>query len=204
MKVVNVVLDKVGVKEEQYPINGLPEIALAGKSNVGKSTLINALINRKALARTSSQPGKTQTINFYKVEDLFYFVDLPGYGYAKVSKEERQRWGKMIESYLHTRQTLLQVMLLVDARHRPSANDRMMLDWIRSFGYQPLVVATKTDKVRPNQRAACRREIIDSLAIDEGQLFPFEGSTKKGDTIIWGQLESILSSAGIKVDNNKR
>ena len=152
MIVNNALLAAVGVKEEQYPKTGLPEIAMAGKSNVGKSSLINTLLRRKALARTSSQPGKTQTINFYQVENLFYFVDLPGYGYAKVYKTERERWAKMIDDYLHTRQTLLQVILLVDGRHEPSANDVQMLEWIRSFGYAPTVIATKMDKMANSSR----------------------------------------------------
>ena len=192
MIVNNASLAAVGVKEEQYPKTGLPEIAMAGKSNVGKSSLINTLLRRKALARTSSQPGKTQTINFYQVENLFYFVDLPGYGYAKVSKTERERWAKMIDDYLHTRQTLLQVLLLVDGRHEPSANDVQMLEWIRSFGYAPVVIATKMDKMGKQQQAKARKLIRQTLNLESGQLFPFSALTKDGTEPIWEMLDKLL------------
>ena len=192
MIVNNASLAAVGVKEEQYPKTGLPEIAMAGKSNVGKSSLINTLLRRKALARTSSQPGKTQTINFYQVENRFYFVDLPGYGYAKVSKTERERWAKMIDDYLHTRQTLLQVLLLVDGRHEPSANDVQMLEWIRSFGYVPVVIATKMDKMGKQQQTKARKLICQTLHIESGQLFPFSALTKDGTEPIWEMLDKLL------------
>ncbi len=194
MIVHNASLAAVGVKEEQYPKTGLPEIAFAGKSNVGKSSLINALLRRKALARTSSQPGKTQTINFYQVEELLYFVDLPGYGYAKVSKAERERWAKMIDDYLHTRQTLLQVLLLVDGRHEPSANDVQMLDWIRSFGYAPAVIATKMDKMGKQQQARSLKLIRQTLKLESGELFPFSALTKEGIDQIWEMLERLLAN----------
>ena len=195
MIVNNASLAAVGVKEEQYPQTGLPEIAMAGKSNVGKSSLINTLLRRKALARTSSQPGKTQTINFYQVENLFYFVDLPGYGYAKVSKTERERWAKMIDDYLHTRQTLLQVILLVDGRHEPSANDVQMLEWIRSFGYVPTVIATKMDKMGKQQQAKALKQIRQTLHLESGQLFPFSALTKDGTEPIWEMLDKLLIKA---------
>ncbi len=195
MIVNNTSLAAVGVKEEQYPQTGLPEIAMAGKSNVGKSSLINTLLRRKALARTSSQPGKTQTINFYQVENLFYFVDLPGYGYAKVSKTERERWAKMIDDYLHTRQTLLQVILLVDGRHEPSANDVQMLEWIRSFGYVPTVIATKMDKMGKQQQAKALKLIRQTLHLESGQLFPFSALTKDGTEPIWEMLDKLLIKA---------
>ncbi len=195
MIVNNASLAAVGVKEEQYPKTGLPEIAMAGKSNVGKSSLINTLLRRKALARTSSQPGKTQTINFYQVENLFYFVDLPGYGYAKVSKTERERWAKMIDDYLHTRQTLLQVILLVDGRHEPSANDVQMLEWIRSFGYAPVVIATKMDKMGKQQQAKALKLIRQTLHLESGQLFPFSALTKDGTEAIWEMLDKLLAEA---------
>lgn len=196
MIVNNAYLAAVGVKEDQYPTNELPEIAFAGKSNVGKSSLINALLGRKALARTSSQPGKTQTINFYNVEERLYFVDLPGYGYAKVSKGERDRWAKMIDDYLHTRQTLLQVVLLVDGRHQPSANDRQMLDWIRSFGYEPLVVATKVDKMGKSLQQKSLKIICQSLDLTKDQLFPFSALKKTGRDEIWLAFDGLL--AGIE------
>ena len=193
MIVNNASLAAVGVKEEQYPKTGLPEIAMAGKSNVGKSSLINTLLRRKALARTSSQPGKTQTINFYQVENAFYFVDLPGYGYARVSKTERERWARMIDDYLHTRQTLLQVLLLVDGRHEPSANDVQMLEWIRSFGYAPTVIATKMDKMGKQQQAKALKLIRQTLNLQSDQLFPFSALTKDGTEPIWEMLDKLLA-----------
>ena len=195
MIVNNASLAAVGVKEEQYPTTGLPEIAMAGKSNVGKSSLINTLLRRKALARTSSQPGKTQTINFYQVENAFYFVDLPGYGYARVSKTERERWAKMIDDYLHTRQTLLQVLLLVDGRHEPSANDVQMLEWILSFGYVPAVIATKVDKMGKQEQARALKQIRQTLHIESDQLFPFSALTKDGTEAIWAMIDALLLEA---------
>ena len=195
MIVNNASLAAVGVKEEQYPTTGLPEIAMAGKSNVGKSSLINTLLRRKALARTSSQPGKTQTINFYQVENAFYFVDLPGYGYARVSKTERERWAKMIDDYLHTRQTLLQVLLLVDGRHEPSANEVQMLEWIRSFGDVPAVIATKVDKMGKQEQARALKRIRQTLHIESDQLFPFSALTKDGTEAIWAMIDALLLEA---------
>ena len=151
MKVNNVSLAAVGVKMSQYPDDGKPEIAFAGKSNVGKSTLINAMIGRKALARTSSQPGKTRTINFYNVEDILYFVDLPGYGYAKAPRTEIEKWGKMIEEYLNKRETLRGIVMLVDIRHEPGENDRLMYDWLKHYGYDIIIAATKKDKIKRSQ-----------------------------------------------------
>lgn len=192
MNVQNVTLEAVGVREEQYPTTGLSEIAFAGKSNVGKSSLINGLINRKKLARTSSAPGKTQTINFYNVEEKAYLVDLPGYGYAKVSKTERERWGKIIEDYLYNRKTLRQVILLVDGRHEPSENDIMMLDWIRSFGFDPLVIATKMDKMKRSQQQKSLRLIRKTLDIKSYHLLPFSATTKEGKDEIWEVLDDII------------
>lgn len=195
MNVQNVFLEAVGVKEEQYPVSELPEIAFAGKSNVGKSSLINGLINRKALARTSSQPGKTQTINFYNVEEEVYFVDLPGYGYARVSKEDRKKWSKMIEDYLINRQTLLQVVLLVDGRHVPSENDAMMLDWIRSFGFEPIVIATKMDKMKRSQHGKAMKAICNKLQIKKSSVFPFSATSKEGKDQIWEFFDNLLHNA---------
>lgn len=194
MIVNNASLAAVGVKEEQYPKTGLPEIAFAGKSNVGKSSLINGLLRRKALARTSSQPGKTQTINFYLVENQLYFVDLPGYGYAKVSKSEKERWAKMIDDYLHTRQTLLQVILLVDGRHEPSANDIQMLEWIRSFGYKPFVIATKMDKLGKQQQAKNLKLIRQTLSLQTDELYPFAAPDKTGSETIWQTIDQLLAT----------
>ena len=151
MVIKNVSLDIVCGITSKIPDTGRPEVAFAGKSNVGKSSLINGLMNRKALARTSAQPGKTQTINFYNINEAMYLVDLPGYGYAKVSQSEKEKWGKMIERYLHTSKNLKAVFLLIDIRHDPSANDKMMYQWILDQGYQPIIIATKLDKIKRSQ-----------------------------------------------------
>lgn len=193
MNVNNVFLEAVGVKNEQYPTSGLPEIAFAGKSNVGKSSLINGLINRKKLARTSSAPGKTQTINFYNVEEQLYLVDLPGYGYAKVARTERNRWAKVIEDFLYNRDTLCQVVLLVDGRHEPSANDVLMMDWIKSFGYTPLVIATKMDKLKRSQHQKALSVIRKKLDIKSYHILPFSAMTKAGKDEIWAMFEKIIA-----------
>lgn len=203
MNVNNVFLEAVGVKEEQYPTSGLPEVAFAGKSNVGKSSLINGLINRKKLARTSSAPGKTQTINFYNVEEKIYLVDLPGYGYAKVSKKERERWGKIIEDYLHQRQTLRQVILLVDGRHEPSNNDIMMYDWIKQFGFEPIVIATKMDKLKRSQRQKALSVIRKTLNMKSYDLYPFSAETKDGKDEIWEVLDDIIAFHEEEMVNNE-
>lgn len=144
-------LDIVCGITSKLPDTGMPEVAFAGKSNVGKSSLINGLMNRKSLARTSGQPGKTQTINFYKINGERYLVDLPGYGYARVSQAEKEKWGKMIEKYLHTSKNLKAVFLLIDIRHEPSANDCQMYEWILHNGYEPIIIATKLDKLKRSQ-----------------------------------------------------
>lgn len=175
------------------PRNTLPEIAFAGKSNVGKSSLINGLLNRKALARTSSQPGKTQTINFYKVNQELYFVDLPGYGYAKASEEIRAKWGKMIERYLHTSKQLQAVFLLLDVRHAPSANDRMMYDWIVAQGFAPVIIATKTDKVKRSQLQKQVKILRDGLTLPkETPVFPYSALSKQGREEIWAYIGSVI------------
>jgi len=172
------------------PENSDPEFAFAGKSNVGKSSLINALLNRKSFARTSSEPGKTQTINFYKVNDALYYVDLPGYGYAKVSRETQEKWGRMIEKYLNRSRALRLVFLLVDMRHEPSANDRQMYDWILSQGFRPVVVATKADKLSKNEQAKNRTLIRKSLGMKaDDVLIPFSAETKQGREEIWALIE---------------
>ena len=158
MIIKSAVLDIVCGITSKIPDTGLPEVAFAGKSNVGKSSLINGLMNRKALARTSAQPGKTQTINFYKINDELDLVDLPGYGYARVTPAEKEKWGKMIENYLHTSHNLKAVFLLIDIRHDPSANDRQMYEWILANGYHPIVIATKLDKINRSQIAKQVRE----------------------------------------------
>ena len=174
MVIKNVSLDIVCGITSKLPDTGRPEIAFAGKSNVGKSSLINGLLNRKALARTSSQPGKTQTINFYNVNDFMYLVDLPGYGYAKVPETEKAKWGKMIERYLHTSQTLKAVFLLIDIRHDPSANDKLMYDWIVNNGYNPIIIATKLDKLKRSQVQKNIKAIKDGLKLRPGsKIIPF-------------------------------
>lgn len=193
MQVNNVSLEAVGIKMEQFPKTGLPEIAFAGKSNVGKSSLINGLINRKALARTSGQPGKTRTINFYNVENLLYFVDLPGYGYAKTSKTSREEWGKMIEYYLKKRQELKMVVLLVDIRHEPSENDQLMANWIRGNGFEPVVIATKSDKIKRSQLQKHISMIRKGLSLkNENYVLPFSSMTKQGKDEIWAVIETEL------------
>ncbi|MCX4269322.1 MAG: ribosome biogenesis GTP-binding protein YihA/YsxC [Lachnospiraceae bacterium] len=176
----------------KLPINTEPEIAFAGKSNVGKSSLINALINRKALARTSSQPGKTQTINFYHVNQTFYYVDLPGYGYAKVAKTEKEKWGKMIEQYLKKSKQLKAVFLLVDIRHAPSENDRIMYQWILENGFHPIVIATKLDKIKRSQTAKQITLIREGLQVEPDTiLIPFSAETKQGREEIWELVERL-------------
>ena len=177
----------------RLPENELPEFAFAGKSNVGKSSLINALMNRKSLARTSSQPGKTQTINFYLINQNMYYVDLPGYGYAKVSVEVKAKWGKMIERYLRSSKALKCVFLLIDIRHEPSANDRMMYYWIVENGYHPVIIATKLDKIKRSQTAKQVKLIRDTLGMGkDGVLIPFSAETKQGREEIWAYLEGYL------------
>ncbi|MCI8661303.1 MAG: YihA family ribosome biogenesis GTP-binding protein [Lachnospiraceae bacterium] len=175
------------------PQNQFPEFAFAGKSNVGKSSLINGLMNRKSLARTSSQPGKTQTINFYNINDEFYYVDLPGYGYAKVPVEEKARWGKMIERYLKKSAMLKRVFLLIDIRHEPSANDRQMYDWIMASGYEPVVIATKADKLNRSQVPKHVKMVREGLGASKDSLvIPYSSVTKQGREEIWGLIDSLV------------
>ena len=193
MKVNNVSLAAVGVKMSQYPDDGKPEIAFAGKSNVGKSTLINAMIGRKALARTSSQPGKTRTINFYNVEDILYFVDLPGYGYAKAPRTEIEKWGKMIEEYLNKRETLRGIVMLVDIRHEPGENDRLMYDWLKHYGYDIIIAVTKKDKIKRSQIQKQLSLIKNTLKLaPEDRLIAFSGETKDGVEELWEELEKLI------------
>ena len=193
MIIRSVELETVCGITSKLPENDRPEFAFAGKSNVGKSSLINGLMNRKALARTSSQPGKTQTINFYNINGELYYVDLPGYGYAKVPLAEKQKWGKMIENYLHRSKMLKCVFLLVDIRHEPSANDRMMYDWIVYNGYEPVIIATKLDKLKRSQVAKHLKEIRTELHMDrEVPMFPFSAVSKQGRDEIWDLMEELL------------
>ena len=178
------------------PENALPEVAFAGKSNVGKSSLINALMNRKAYARTSSEPGKTQTINYYNINDALYYVDLPGYGFAKVSQTTKEKWGKMIERYLNTSKQLKSVFLLVDIRHEPSANDKQMYDWMAASGVHPVVIATKLDKIKRSQIDKQVKQIRVGLGMQKNELIvPFSAETKQGREEIWAYIEGILEAA---------
>ncbi len=193
MVIKNAELETVCGITSKLPDNNLPEIAFAGKSNVGKSSLINSLLNRKALARTSSQPGKTQTINFYNINKELYFVDLPGYGYAKVSTEIRAKWGKMIERYLHSSKQLKIVFLLIDIRHEPSENDCMMYDWIVSNGYEPIIIATKLDKIKRSQLQKNIKIIRQKLGMPQDtHIIPFSAVTKQGRDEIWDLIEDKI------------
>lgn len=192
MIIKNVELETVCGVTSTLPDNILPEFAFAGKSNVGKSSLINALMNRKSLARTSAQPGKTQTINFYNINQALYYVDLPGYGYAKVPEKEKEKWGKMIENYLHTSKMLRCVFLLVDIRHEPSANDKTMYEWVVYNGYRPVIIATKLDKIKRSQIAKQVKILRTGLGLEkEDILIPFSSETKQGREEIWDYIERL-------------
>lgn len=198
MKVNKAELIISAVQESQYPPNGLPELALIGRSNVGKSSFINTLIERKSLARTSSQPGKTQTMNFYLINDRFYFVDLPGYGYAKVSQKEREKWGEMIEHYLSTRPNLQCAFLLIDFRHPPTRDDIHMYEWLKYFKIPCAVVATKQDKVKRSQYQKNKKIVKEKLGLtNQDHLFLFSAQDKKGKEEVWELIEGILG------ENNK-
>ena len=189
----NAEFEKSAVAKEQYPKSDMLEFAFAGRSNVGKSSLINSLVNRKALARTSSQPGKTQTINFYNINDEMYFVDLPGYGYAKVSQAEKEKWGKMIERYLHNSKVLQAVFLLIDIRHEPSANDKQMYDWIMSNGFHPIIIATKLDKIKRSQIQKQVKLIKQGLGVDADTIIiPFSSETKQGREETYELIDQLL------------
>ena len=186
MVIRSVNLETVCGITSKIPDNPFNEVAFAGKSNVGKSSMINALLNRKSLARTSAQPGKTQTINFYNVNDAMYLVDLPGYGYAKTSASEKEKWGKMIENYLHTSKKLQAVFLLIDIRHDPSANDKMMYDWMVYQGFTPIIIATKLDKIKRSQIQKNVKAIREGLKVKPGTvIIPFSSETKQGRDELW-------------------
>jgi GTP-binding protein len=196
MVIKNVSLETVCGITSRLPENIFPEAAFAGKSNVGKSSLINALMNRKSLARTSSQPGKTQTINFYNINNEMYFVDLPGYGYANANEEIKAKWGKMIERYLHTSKQLRIVFLLIDIRHEPSANDCLMYDWIKSQGYQPVIIATKLDKINRSQIQKQVKLIRTTLkASGDTVIIPFSAQTKQGRDEIYELLDAVIADS---------
>lgn len=190
MVIRNINLETVCGITSTLPENDKPEIAFAGKSNVGKSSLINALMNRKSYARISATPGKTQTINFYNINDEMYLVDLPGYGYAKVSQKEKAQWGHLIERYLHGSTHLRAVFLLIDIRHDPSANDKMMYKWIVEQGYHPIIIATKLDKLKRSQIQKHVKMVKEGLELVPGtQVIPFSSVTKQGRDEIWELVE---------------
>lgn len=195
MQIKSVNLETVCGITSTLPENDKPEIAFAGKSNVGKSSLINGLMNRKAYARTSAQPGKTQTINFYNINEMLYYVDLPGYGYARVSEELKAKWGKMIENYLKTTKQLKIIFLLLDIRHEPSANDKLMYDWIVHQGYEPVIIATKLDKINRSQRDKQIKLLRTGLgAKKDTRILPFSALSKQGREEIWDCIEEALGS----------
>lgn len=186
-------LERVCGITSTLPENELAEFAFTGKSNVGKSSLINGLMNRKSLARTSSKPGKTQTINYYKVNQQMYFVDLPGYGYATANERVKAQWGRMIEDYLHQSKKIRAVFLLIDIRHAPSENDRIMYEWILERGYQPIIIATKADKINRSQTAKQIRLICDTLQTVEGTtVIPYSALTRQGRDDIYALLDGML------------
>lgn len=192
MIIRNAELETVCGITSRIPEHELPEIAFAGKSNVGKSSLINALMNRKSLARTSSQPGKTQTINFYNINHFMYLVDLPGYGFTKAPESERIKWGRMVENYLHVSKQLKAVFLLADIRHKPSANDKQMYEWILHQGYRPVIIATKSDKLKRSQVCRCVKDVREGLGMhDEDILIPFSAETKQGREEIWQLMDKL-------------
>ncbi len=194
MVIKQVSLDIVCGVTSTLPETGRPEVAFAGKSNVGKSSLINGLMNRKSLARTSSQPGKTQTINFYNINSEMYLVDLPGYGYANANQEIKAKWGKMIERYLHSSKDLKAVFLLIDIRHDPSSNDRMMYQWILDQGYEPIIIATKLDKIKRSQVQKQLKAIRTGLEMEKGGLIlPYSAQTKQGRDEIWEVIDQLIA-----------
>lgn len=195
MKIRSVNLETVCGITSTLPDNQLVEIAFAGRSNVGKSSLINTLINRKAYARTSQQPGKTQTINFYNINEALYFVDLPGYGYAKVSQDTLQKWGKMIDNYLETSKVLRLVFLLVDIRHKPNQNDKQMYDWCVNYGFNPIIIATKEDKIKRSQKQKQVKQIKEALGVVEGTpVISFSSLTRNGRDEIWEYIQMVTEA----------
>ena len=195
MQVTSVNLETVCGITSKIPDNKMLEVAFAGRSNVGKSSLINALMNRKSYARTSQQPGKTQTINFYNINEQLYFVDLPGEGYAKVSPEMVKKWGKMIDGYLENSKVLRLVFLLVDIRHKPNKNDKQMYDWCINYGFNPIIIATKEDKVKRSQKANLIKEIKNALGVIEGTpVIPFSAVSKSGRDDIWEYIDMMYEA----------
>lgn len=195
MKVKKIELDQVAGFKDQWPNDHFKEIAFVGRSNVGKSSFINSFSGRKAIAKTSSKPGKTRTINFYKVNDKFRLVDLPGYGFARVSKAEKKKWDKLINEYLHERENLKEVFLIVDIRHKPTKQDKQMYDWIRESGFMGFVIATKFDKIKRGQIQKHIKEVKNTLKVeDEGLIFAYSSETKHNKDVLEEQIEVIINA----------
>ena len=193
MKITKAELERIAVNKKQYPEEDLFEIAFAGRSNVGKSSFINSMVNRNNLARTSGKPGKTRTINFYNINEQFRFVDLPGYGYAQVSKKEKDKWGYIIEEYLNNRKNLVEVVLLVDIRHEPTEQDLMMYNWIKTFDFTGIVIATKADKISKGKYQANMKDIKNKLKIkDTNLIMPYSSLKKTNKDMVWQRFEEIL------------
>lgn len=193
MKVTKAEIVISAVAEAQYPDDNLPEIVLLGRSNVGKSTFVNTLIERRSLARTSSQPGKTQTMNFYRINDVFYFVDMPGYGYAKASKTEREKWGKMIEKYLRNRENAVLIFQLIDSRHEPSEDDLLMYEWLIYYDLKPVIIGTKADKLSKTNQKKAESRIAKSLNLKKSdELILFSAETKLGKDEVWECIHNVL------------
>lgn len=200
MKIKNSSFVISAVSKTQYPDDALPEFAFAGRSNVGKSSLINMLLNRRGLAKTSSTPGKTQLVNFYDIDGLFRFVDLPGYGFAKVSKAQKATWGSIIETYLNNRETLLEVFQLVDIRHKPSNEDKEMYDWIRTCGFNGIVLATKSDKLNKNQIAQQIKMIKTELQMEKDAIIvPVSSQTREGKYDVWDIINALFEANEIDI-----
>ena len=200
MKIRSSEIEVSAIRKEQYPAEGLPEIALVGRSNVGKSSATNALLNRRNFARTSQTPGKTRTINFYKINNEFYFVDLPGYGYAKVSKSEKDKWGVIMERYLQDRQELCAIFLLVDIRHEPTNDDVMMYEWIKHFGYNCVVIATKADKISRGQYQKHISIIRKKLQLEKDEkVIPLSSSKKTGVEDVWNEIIAQYEEHGYEI-----
>ncbi|WP_300278005.1 ribosome biogenesis GTP-binding protein YihA/YsxC [Peptacetobacter sp.] len=200
MKIRSSEITMSAVHKSQYPTDGIPEIALAGRSNVGKSSLTNALLNRRNFARTSSTPGKTRTINFYLINEEFFFVDLPGYGYAKVAKSEKEKWGQIMERYLQDRKELCAIFLLVDIRHEPTNDDKMMYDWIKYYGYDCVVIATKADKISRGQYLKHMSVIRKKLQLEKDEkIIPVSSSKKTGIEELWSEIVEQYEKHGYEI-----
>ncbi|HBF6952106.1 TPA: YihA family ribosome biogenesis GTP-binding protein [Clostridioides difficile] len=200
MKIRSSEITMSAVNKSQYPAEGIPEIALAGRSNVGKSSIINTLLNRRNFARTSQTPGKTRTINFYLINNEFYFVDLPGYGYAKIAKSEKEKWGGIMERYLESRQELCSIFLLVDIRHEPTADDKLMYEWIKHFGYNCVVIATKADKISRGQYQKHISIIRKKLQMESSEKVISVSSLKKtGVEELWEEIVNQYNQHGYEI-----